>query len=101
MIYNYVAVDFDHNVNICVDDRPIGYPWRIASAICVQRFPTLAREKTPFELEYQTLREQIYVENSRLSDFELEEREILRKKRAREKKAMEEDIDVSQVQTIY
>ncbi len=37
------------------------------------------------------------MERSRLSDFELEEREYMRKKREREKKALEEDLDETQV----
>ena len=85
----------------CADFKPMGYPWRVVSAICVQRFPTLSKEKTPLELDFQTLWEQVYAENSRLSDFELEESKYLGKKRARENKAMEEGTDVSQVHKYY
>ena len=39
----------------------------------------------------------LQIQKSRLSDFEVEEKDYLEKKLAREKKAMEEDLDVSQV----
>ena len=79
------------------EPRPVGYPWRIVSAICVQRFPTLVKEKTPLELEFLAMQEQQRTERSRLSDFELEEKRHLEKKAAREKRALEEDVDASQV----
>lgn len=81
--------------------KPIGHPWHIVTAICVQRFPKLVQQKSPLELEFRSLQNQIKFERSRLSDHELEEIMHLRKKRAREKKALEEDVDVSQVSGQY
>ena len=40
------------------------------------------------------LQDQLRLERSRLSDFELEEREHMRMKRQREKRALEEDVDI-------
>lgn len=57
----------------------------------------LVKEKTPLELEFLAMQERQSMEQSRLSDFELEERSHLEKKLARQKKALEEDVDASQV----
>ena len=53
--------------------------------------PTLSREKHALELKYEQMKDQVRAERSKLSDFELEERDYERKKKARIKKAQEED----------
>lgn len=60
------------------------------AAACVQRIPTLSREKCSLELEYEQMKDQVRVEQSKLSDFELEERDYESRKKARMKKAQEE-----------
>jgi len=59
--------------------------------------PSLSKEKTEFELRVENLKDKLRVERSRLSDFELEERENKRLIAEREKRALEEDIDPSKV----
>ena len=61
--------------------------------MCVQRFPKLSREKTDLEQQYEEMIDTVRAERSRLSDFELEEKEQLRQKRERERRALEEDLD--------
>lgn len=73
--------------------------WRIVAATCVQRMPTLGREKTPLELEYEQMKDQLWLERSKLSDFELEEAEQERIKKARIKKALEDDVIDNKVST--
>lgn len=77
--------------------RPVGHPWRVVAAVCVQRFPILSREKLELELRYEALKDIMREERSRLSDFELEELEHNQKKRERERRALEEDLDERQV----
>ena len=77
--------------------KPLGHPWRIIAAVCVQRMPVLNREKTELECQYEELRDTMRVESSKLSEFELEELEYMREKRKREKRALEEDLDSAQV----
>ena len=77
--------------------RPLGHPWQIVAAVCVQRFPKLSRERTNLEQRFEEMMDTVRAERSRLSDFELEEREQLRRKRERERKALEEDLDGAQV----
>lgn len=74
-------------------------PWRIVAAACVQRLPLLSREKSEIELQVDAMKDTLRAERSRLSDFELEERENKRLKRQREKRALEEDLDEVQVST--
>lgn len=74
-----------------------GKPWRIVAAACVQRLPVLSREKSEIELQVNAMKDTLRAERSRLSDFELEERENKRLKRQREKRALEEDLDEGQV----
>ena len=62
-------------------------------AICLQRMPVLSREKALLEVEYEQLSDQIKMERSKLSDFELEEQKYEEMKKARIKKALEEDVD--------
>lgn len=80
-----------------VSPHPVGHPWRIVSAVCVQRMPSLSRDKTDIELRYEQLKDKIRIEKSKLSDFELEEAEHLAIKKEREKRALEEDLDLTQV----
>ena len=79
------------------DSKPMGHPWRTVVGMCVQRFPTLSRAKTDLEQQFEELQMVIRAEKSRLSDFELEEAEYLKKKKKRERMAMEEDLEESQV----
>ena len=67
------------------------------SAVCVQRMPSITREKTELELRYEELKDTMRAERSRLSDFELDEAKHLEMKKEREKRALEEDIDAAQV----
>ena len=78
----------------------LGQPWRIVAAACVQRLPLLSREKSEIELRVDALKDTLRAERSRLSNFELEERENQRLKRQREKRALEEDLDEVQVSTL-
>ena len=77
--------------------RPVGHPWRIVSAVCVQRMPSITREKTEMELRYEAMKDAIREERSRLSDFELDEAKHQEMKKERERRALEEDIDTAQV----
>lgn len=79
------------------DSKPMGHPWRTVVGVCVQRFPTLSRAKTDLEQQFEELQMVIRTERSRLSDFELEEAEYFKKKKKRERMAMEEDLEESQV----
>lgn len=56
--------------------------------------PTLSREKSALEVKYEQTRAQVKMEKSKLSDFELEEKEFESMKKARIKKAQEESTDV-------
>ena len=80
-----------------ISPHPAGHPWRIVSAVCVQRIPSLSQDKTDIELQYEQLKDTIRMEKSQLSDFELEEAEYLAIKKEREKRALEEDLDLTQV----
>ena len=66
-------------------------PWRIVVSVCVQRMPKIVQEKTELELKYEKLKDQVRMERSKLSDFELEELEFEAMKKARIKKALEEE----------
>lgn len=79
------------------DSKPMGHPWRTVVGVCVQRFPMLSRAKTDLEQQFEELQIVIRTERSRLSDFELEEAEYFKKKKKRERMAMEEDLEESQV----
>lgn len=76
-----------------IDHTPEKAPWRIVAAVCVQRMPTISREKTALELRYEELKDQTRLERSKRSDFELEELKFERVKEARIKKAQDEAID--------
>lgn len=76
---------------------PTTLPWRIVAATCVQRMPLLTREKSELEVRVEELKDKLRWESSRLSDFELEQRENNRLKKARDKRALEEDLDEAQV----
>ena len=80
-----------------VSTRPVGHPWRVVSAVCVQRMPSLSREKSEIELRYEELKDTIRAEKSKLSDFELEEVKHLKMKKERQRRALEEDLDMTQV----
>ena len=67
-------------------------PWRVVAAICVQRMPTLGREKTALELQFQEMKDQVRMEKSKLSDHELEEVEFEKLKKVRVQKAQDEQI---------
>ena len=60
--------------------------------------PSLVREKSDIEQRYEGLKDMLRLERSRLSDFELEEAKHTAMKRERQKRALEEDLDVTQVQ---
>lgn len=38
------------------DPKPLGYPWRIVVATCVERLPSLGQEKTDIERQYEELK---------------------------------------------
>ena len=42
-------------------------------AVCIQRLPILTREKTELEMQYEELQEQLELEHSSLSDYEVNE----------------------------
>ena len=65
--------------------------------MCVQRMPSLVRQKSDLEQRYDDLKDTLRLERSRLSDFELEEAKHAAMKREREKRALEEDLDMAQV----
>lgn len=50
--------------------------WRIVSSVCLGRFPKLVRPKTELQLQFEAVQEQLRLERSRLSDYELEEIKI-------------------------
>ena len=50
--------------------------WRIVSSLCLARFPKLVRPKTELQLQSEAVQEQLRLERSRLSDYELEEIKI-------------------------
>lgn len=50
--------------------------WRIVSSVCLARFPRLIRPKTELQLQFEAVQEQLRLEKSRLSDYELEEIKI-------------------------
>ena len=77
--------------------HPVGHPWRIVSAVCVQRMPSLSREKTEMELRYEELKDTVRAERSRMSDFELEGAEHFKTKKERQRRALKEDLDETQV----
>lgn len=52
--------------------------------------PTLSREKTALEVKHEEMSDQVRLERSKLSDYELEERNFESMKKARIKKAQEE-----------
>lgn len=84
-----------------VSSLPVGHPWRIVSAVCVQRMPSITREKTDIEQCYEELKDALRMEKSRLSDFELEEAKHFEMKKERQRKALEEDMDAVQVYTMH
>ena len=79
------------------ESKPVLHPWRVVAGVCIQRFPTLTPDKTDLEQRFEEMQSVMRVERSRLSDFELEEAEYLRKKKERERKAQEEDLEELQV----
>ena len=36
--------------------KPLGHPWRVVVAVCVQRLPNLARERADVEKRYEELK---------------------------------------------
>ena len=50
--------------------------WRIVSSLCLARFPKLIRPKMELQLQFEAVQEQLRLERSRLSDYELEEIKI-------------------------
>ena len=50
--------------------------WKIVSSVCLARFPKLTRPKTELQLQFEAVQEQLKLERSRLSDYELEEIKI-------------------------
>lgn len=50
--------------------------WKIVSSVCLARFPKLTRQKTELQLQFEAIQEQLRLERSRLSDYELEEIKI-------------------------
>lgn len=62
--------------------------------------PSLSREKTEIELQYEDMKDMLRMEKSRLSDFELEEAKHVAMKKERQRRALEEDLDVTQVSMI-
>lgn len=50
--------------------------WRIVSSLCLARFPKLVRPKMELQLQAEAVQEQLRLERSRLSDYELEEMKI-------------------------
>ena len=50
--------------------------WRIVSSLCLARFPKLIRPKMELQLQFEAIQEQLRLERSRLSDYELEEIKI-------------------------
>lgn len=50
--------------------------WKIVSSVCLARFPKLTRPKTELQLQFEAVQEQLRLERSRLSDYELEEIKI-------------------------
>ena len=50
--------------------------WKIVSSVCLARFPKLTRPKTELQLQFEAVQEQLRLERSRLSNYELEEIKI-------------------------
>ena len=72
------------------------HKWKILAATCLQRFPTLCREKNDLERRFEEFQDTIRFEKSRLCDYELEEIEEEKNRIELEQKALEEDLsDVS------
>ncbi len=67
-------------------------PWRIASAVCVERLPTLTPPLTQLQKDTLKVLGQIEVENSKLSDHEV--RHLEDEKAAAKKKTEEKSINV-------
>lgn len=80
-----------------ISAKPVGFPWRIVSAVCVQRFPTLSRQKTQFEVEFEEHKDIRRGEKSRISNHELTQLDYARKRAERNKKALAESLDDTQV----
>ena len=69
--------------------------WKILAATCLQRFPTLSREKIDLEKKFEDFQDTIRFEKSRLCDYELEEIEEEKNRMELEKKALEEELSDS------
>ena len=65
--------------------------WRLVAGVCVVRMPTLCRNEDPLVEEFKQLQDQVWFEKSRLSHFELQVLGFERAKKAREKKALEDE----------
>lgn len=50
--------------------------WRVVSSVCLARFPKLIQPKTELQMQFEAVQEQLRLERSRLSDYELEEIKI-------------------------
>lgn len=72
-------------------------PWRVVAGICVLRMPSLSREKSLLALQHEEMVDQIRMEKSRLSEFELEQLEHERAKEERIEKALEDERPESEV----
>ena len=64
----------DHVSQPTIDKKPS--QWRIVSSVCLARFPKLVRTKSKLQLQFEAVKEQLRLERSRLSDYELEEIKI-------------------------
>eukprot|EP01137_Pigoraptor_chileana_P029952 Opistho-2@15898 len=54
---------------------PLGHPWRLVSAVCIERIPLLTRLPSAFEREHEEFSDQIRYEKSKLSIPEIAELE--------------------------
>lgn len=67
------------------------------AGVCVLRMPSLSREKSATALQFEEMMDQIQMEKSKLSDFELEVMEHKRAREERIKKALEDERPESEV----
>ncbi len=65
--------------------------------MCVIRMPTLSGQKSPLIVDFEGLQDQVWLEKSKLSDFELEELDYKRTKEEKIQKALEDERPESEV----
>ena len=66
-------------------------PWKIAVAVCLERRPTITKEMNDLERKFLAFQESLELEQSALSDYEVQLRDLDDKTKVKKKKKLTEE----------